>query len=131
MKRYYTPTNATSSPKAQEVGGSCPPPWKYFGPSWATCAPPENCTLNQTNTVGSRRRPFRKHLLLGQKRGPNPAETFFLENAYFWDKKAVQIRRRPSFFFREHLFLRQKRGPNSKKFPSIWRSRFCLSPVQK
>jgi len=67
---------------------------------------------------------FREHLLLGQERG-----LFVLENAYFWGKKAVQIRRRP--FFWERLFLEQKRGPNSIKIPSITRSRFCPPPPSK
>jgi len=36
---------------------------------------------------------------VGQERDPNPAKTFFfiLENAYFRNKNAVLIRRRPFF----------------------------------
>jgi len=48
------------------------------------------------------------------KRSPRSANTFFLENTYFWDKKAAQIRKR-LFFFREHLLLGQNSGPDPTK----------------
>jgi len=69
-----------------------------------TCPFATPLILSQTNAVGSRQRPFcfRERLFLRQRRGPNLAKTFFyffflLENAYFWDKNAVQSE--------ENLFL--------------------------
>jgi len=92
-------------------------PWKYFGSPLGDLPPPPpgNCILSkQTQSeVGEDLFFFKEHLLLGQERGPNPAKTFFyfyfylentgtrmrsksgedlfLENAYFWDRKAVQF----------------------------------------
>jgi len=75
--------------------------WKYFAlPPWATCASPSLRTVfraKQTQSEFDKDLFLREHLHLEQERGPSPAQTIFLENAYFWDKKATQIRRRPFF----------------------------------
>jgi len=88
-------------------------PWRYFGPPWATLAPPETCILCHfwdKNTLLIRRRSF-----------------FF----YFWDKKTLQFRRRPFFYFfiffsGERLCLGQKDTPNpAKTFFSFFLENAC------
>jgi len=74
---------------------------------------------------GKKNAQIRRRLLL--KNAPYPAKTFFLENACFWDKKTLLIRRRP-FFWRTLLFGTKKRSNSSEDlyfvFPT-WSSRSC------
>jgi len=103
----HTWTKKSIGAGSRGQGGSCPLEIFWLPPGQLAPPPlPENCILGQTIAVGSRRRPFfRKHFLLGQEHGPNPAKTFLLRERLILVPKSgpnpakTQIRRRPIFLF--------------------------------
>jgi len=95
-------------------GGQLPPPWRYFGPLWTTFAPLRLVSWAIFGTKNATKPAKTFFYVFGSKRH---SKFFFSENACFWDKKMLQIRRRPFFIILENACFSDKEQSNFSEEP--------------
>jgi len=95
------------------LGDFCLPETRFLGPF-----------LGQKTLLIRSRPLFIERLFLARRRSKSGGEFYFLflENACFWDKKTLQIRRRPFYF----LFFLENACFWVKKTLQIWRKPFSF-----